>query len=57
MGVRYLNNDIGIELVDGKNIWQTCLQNPFHMFDLKYCAVEFELLLGSNEVTCAMSVV
>ena len=34
--------------------WQVCLQNPLNMFDLKCCAVKLELLLGNNEVNCAI---
>jgi len=39
------------------NNWQTWLQNSVNMFDLKYWSVKLELPLGSNEVTCAMSIV
>ena len=40
-----------------ENNWQTSVQTPLNMFDLKYCAVKLELPLGSNEVTCTMSIV
>jgi len=43
-------------LMEGNN-WQAYLQNPLNVFDLKYCAVKSGSPLGSNEVTCAMSVV
>jgi hypothetical protein len=37
-----------------ENSWQTCLQNPLNVFNLKHCAVKLELPPGSNEVACAM---
>jgi hypothetical protein len=40
-----------------ENSWQTCLQTPLNIFDLKHCAMKLELHLGSNEVTCAMYIV
>jgi len=50
-------DDIRIEHIDGRNNWHTCLRNPLNLFDLKYCTLKLLSLLGSNEVTCAMSVV
>jgi len=37
-----------------ENKWQTCLQNPVNMFDLRYCALKLEFAVGSNEVILKM---
>jgi len=47
----------GQNMLTEENNWQTCLQNPLNIFDLKYCALKLKLLLVSNEVTCVIFVV
>jgi len=52
---RELNDDIGIEHVDGRKQPADLHAKPIAHVPFEYCAVKFELFLGSNEVTCAIA--